>query len=382
MEEKRKVIAVNGSPHEGVSNVSQMIGMLGKTFAEEGFEMEEIFLNRHRIEYCTGCAVCLEKGSCWIKDDHKKVMQKILDADAVILGSPVYFYHVTAQMKTFLDRSLAYGHRPLRTWKPGLSVSVAAAFGEVSVAQYLGRLLRVYGAFEIGQLTALATGPGQFVGKELVEARAADLAHDVARAVREGRRYPATEHDLFYWNLMGGLIRENREFNRADHDYWQEHGLYNSFEAYIQQVRSPAVTNAEMREAWIKQIMRGRRETSEPSPDGTPAAGPQTARTVRELLEMMPLGLSPEASNGLDLTYQFEVTGSEDFTAHIRIENSEATFHEGAAEKPDVIVKTPADVWLAIGRGEQDGAQAFMAGKYTVEGDLNLLMKLNTLFPR
>jgi putative sterol carrier protein/NAD(P)H-dependent FMN reductase len=381
MEEKRKVIAINGSPHEGVSNVSQMIGMLGKTFREEGFEIEEIFLNRHRIEYCTGCAVCLEKGSCWIKDDYKKVMQKVLDADAVILGSPVYFYHVTAQMKTFLDRSLAYGHRPLRTWKPGLSVSVAAAFGEVSVAQYLGRLLPVYGAFQIGQLTALAKGPGQFVGKELVEARAADLAHDVARAVREGRRYPATEHDLFHWSLMGGLVRENREFMKADHLYWQEQGLYNSFEDYIQQTSSPATTTAETRKAWIKGLMRSRRATPEPSPAGPPSAGPHRARTVRELLEMMPSGLNPEASDGLEVTYQFEVTGGENFTAHLRIEDREATFHEGSAEKPNVIVKTPADVWLAIGRGEQDGAQAFMAGQYTVEGDLNLLMKLSSLFP-
>jgi multimeric flavodoxin WrbA len=258
MDKKRKVVAINGSPHEGVSNISQMIGMLGKTFAEEGFELEEVFLNRHKIDYCTGCAVCLEKGSCWIKDDYKKVMQKVLDADAIILASPVYFHHVTAQMKTFLDRSVLYGHRPLRTWKPGLSVSVAAVFAEVSVAQYLGRLLPVYGAFEVGQLTALATGPGEFIGKELVEARAEDLAHDVVRAVEKGRRYPATEHDLYHWTLIGGLIKENREFMKADYQYWQEHGLFDSFEAYMQQVRSPSVAAPEMREAWIKDLMRRR----------------------------------------------------------------------------------------------------------------------------
>jgi len=382
MSEKRKVVAINGSPHEGVSNISQMLAMLGKTFEEEGFELEEIFLNRQQIEYCTGCAVCLEKGSCWIKDDHKKVMQQVLDADAVILASPVYFYHVTAQMKTFLDRSLGYGHRPLRTWKPGLSVSVAAAFGEVSVAEYLGRLLHVYGAFQLGQLTALAAGPGQFIGKELVEARAADLAHDVARAVREGRRYPATEHNLFYWRLIGGLVQDNKEFMKADHKYWQEQGLYESFEAFVRQTRSPAVASPETRNAWIKDLMRRQAKRSKGAPGETPAVGPRSAGTTRELLEMMPMGLDPDAADGLAVTYQFEVSGSEDFTAYLRIEDLKATFHEGSAEEPDVTIKTPADVWMAISRGEQDGAQAFMSGKYKIEGDLNLLMKLNSLFPR
>jgi putative sterol carrier protein len=44
------------------------------------------------------------------------------------------------------------------------------------------------------------------------------------------------------------------------------------------------------------------------------------------------------------------------------------------------VIKTPADVWLAISRGELDGQQAFMAGKYKVEGELALLLKLRALF--
>ena len=56
------------------------------------------------------------------------------------------------------------------------------------------------------------------------------------------------------------------------------------------------------------------------------------------------------------------------------------TYHEGPADHPDVIVKTPAEVWLAISKGELDGQQAFMSGRYQVEGDVSLLMKLRSLF--
>ncbi|MGA9820539.1 MAG: flavodoxin family protein, partial [Desulfobaccales bacterium] len=174
MSEKRLVVAVNGSPHMGMGNTSQMIAMLKENLAPAGLDLEEIFLSGQHIEYCSGCALCLEKGSCWIRDDFKGVVKRVLEADAVILASPVYVRNITGQMKTFLDRSLGYGHRPRGAWKPGLALSVSAGWGETETAQYLSQTLRMFGAFAVGQLTAIAVGPGEFVGREAVAARAAD----------------------------------------------------------------------------------------------------------------------------------------------------------------------------------------------------------------
>ncbi len=185
MTEPYRVVAINGSPHEGFGNTSQMLAMLGKNLSRAGLELEEIFLSQHQIGFCTGCATCLETGACWVRDDYNSVVRSVLEADAVILASPVYFFNVTAQMKTFLDRSLGYGHRPRQDWKPGLALSVSAGHGETWVADYLGRVMRAFGAFPVGKLTAIAVGPGEFLGREAVEARAADLARDLAQAVKE-----------------------------------------------------------------------------------------------------------------------------------------------------------------------------------------------------
>lgn len=95
---------------------------------------------------------------------------------------------------------------------------------------------------------------------------------------------------------------------------------------------------------------------------------------------MMPLGFNQTESNGLEAIYQFEISGEENFTAHLKISKGNCTYHEGPADHPNVIVKTPADVWLAISKGELNGQQAFMSGRYQVEGDLSLLMKLRSLF--
>ena len=69
-----------------------------------------------------------------------------------------------------------------------------------------------------------------------------------------------------------------------------------------------------------------------------------------------------------------------DFVAHLRISDSTCVFVDGPHEKPDVTVKSPSDVWLAISKGEMNGQAAFMAGKYKVEGDITLLMRLGSLF--
>jgi multimeric flavodoxin WrbA/putative sterol carrier protein len=380
MSGNHRVVALNGSPHEGFGNTSQMLAMLGDALAQEGFDLEEICLSQHRIEYCVGCALCLQQGACWIKDDHKGLMNQLLEADAVILASPVYFRNVTGQMKTFLDRSLGYGHRPRGTWKPGLAVCVSAGWGETMVAQYLSQVLRVFGAFAVGQLTAIAVGPGGFLGRDAVAARAADLAHYLARAVREARRFPATDQDLDYWNFIGGLVRENREFMKADYEHWQKLGIMESFESYVGQSRTVPSLDPEIRQAWLKGLMdRQRNRSAAPVPGA--ATGSRAAQTVRELLESMPQGLDPAAAAGLTATYQFEVSGRENFTAHLRIDNQKATFQEGPADNPQVIIKTPAEIWLAIARGEVDGSQAFMAGKFQATGDLTLLMKLKSLFP-
>ncbi len=376
MTENYRVVAVNGSPHEGFGNTSQMVAMLGENLAREGVELEEIFLSQYQIGFCTGCATCLESGSCWVRDDYNSVVRNVLEADAVILASPVYIFNVTAQMKTFLDRSLGYGHRPRGDWKPGLALSVSAGHGETWAADYLGQVLRLFGAFPVGKFTAIAVSPGEFLGKEAVEARAADLARDLARAVKEGRRYPVTDQDLRYWHFMSNLIKEHRDFMVADYEHWQELGLFKSFEAYVGQTRSKAAMGE------IPAAVRGQGQPEAPETPGKPrtASKPGEPGTTRELLEMMPGALNPAEAQGLTAIYQFDVSGSENFTAHLVIADGQATFHEGPADHPDLTIKTPADVWLAIARKELDGSTAFLSGQFRIQGDLGLLIKMKTLF--
>jgi len=383
MSDRLKVVAINGSPHAGGGSTSIMTQMMAPALSEEGIDLEEIFLAEHRIEYCVGCAVCIEKGKCWRQDDHGKIVEKALGADGLILSSPVYFRHVTAQMKAFVDRSLEYGHKPRTSWKPGLAISVSAGMAETATAEYLAGLLRVYGAFPVARFTAIAVAPGAFLGKDLVEARAVDMARDLARAIKEKRRYPATDNDLFFYLFMGDLVRRERAFMRDDYKHWEESGFYHGFESYIGQRFSTPPYNEGMRKEWLREMISKEAARAKGSSAKEAADRPADLSAVtscRELLRMMPLGFKKEAAEGLKAVYQFEITGGEEFTAHLIIADNTCTYVEGPSAKPDVVVKSPADVWLAVAKGEMNGQAAFMSGKYKAEGDLSLLMKLGKIF--
>jgi hypothetical protein len=162
----------------------------------------------------------------------------------------------------------------------------------------------------------------------------------------------------------------------ADYEHWQELGLFKSFEAYVGQTRSKAA----MGEIPAKASRKHQQEAPETAANSGTESHPGEPDTARELLAMMPGALNPAAAQGFTATYQFDVSGSENFTAHLVIADGQATFHEGPADHPNITIKTPAEVWLAIARKELDGTTAFLGGQFRIQGDLGLLIKLKTLF--
>lgn len=81
--------------------------------ADAGASTELVNLYDHRIEHCIGCWTCYRNGSCVHDDDFEALFTKLRDADAVVLGSPVYVGSMSGLMKTFFDR-----HNGLAVYNP------------------------------------------------------------------------------------------------------------------------------------------------------------------------------------------------------------------------------------------------------------------------
>lgn len=82
--------------------------MLADQFVEgakaAGNDVEKISLAGKNIQFCKGCLACQKLGRCVINDDVNDIMAKVLQADVICWATPIYYYEMSGQMKTLLDR--------------------------------------------------------------------------------------------------------------------------------------------------------------------------------------------------------------------------------------------------------------------------------------
>jgi len=104
------IIAFNGSPRRN-GNTSAMLREFIRGAKEVQSNIEEIIAQDVDLKFCTGCLKCnLIKGCAIRNDDWQELSQKILAADVLVFGSPIYFHHFTAPLKKIFDRFRSFMH--------------------------------------------------------------------------------------------------------------------------------------------------------------------------------------------------------------------------------------------------------------------------------
>ncbi len=99
----KKILIVSSSPRAN-SNSEALAKAFARGALEAGHEAELISLRGKTINFCRGCFVCQEKQRCVIRDDADVICQKALEADVLVFGTPIYYYEMSGQLKTLLDR--------------------------------------------------------------------------------------------------------------------------------------------------------------------------------------------------------------------------------------------------------------------------------------
>ncbi|MDM8518549.1 SCP2 sterol-binding domain-containing protein [Anaerolineales bacterium HSG6] len=94
----------------------------------------------------------------------------------------------------------------------------------------------------------------------------------------------------------------------------------------------------------------------------------------------MPTAFKPKAAQGINAIIQFILSGKGGGLYFLTIADGECTAQRGASKNPTMTIHSPAEIWLAISKGELDGQKAFMEEKYRVSGDMAILLKFNAMF--
>ena len=98
---------LSGSPRKG-GNSDILCDEFAQGAQEAGNEVEKIRVASNNIHPCSACYYCRDHGgACVYKDDMAAILQKMIDADVLVLASPVYFYSIDAQLKAMIDRTVA-----------------------------------------------------------------------------------------------------------------------------------------------------------------------------------------------------------------------------------------------------------------------------------
>jgi multimeric flavodoxin WrbA len=133
-----KILGICGSPRRG-GNTEVLLKEALKGAHEAGVEVEEIFLRDKTISPCLEIYGCKKDGRCVIKDDFQEVAEKMVQADALILASPIFFYTVSAHTKMLMDRCQSFWvkryllKRPIapdKSRRKGVFISVGATRGK------------------------------------------------------------------------------------------------------------------------------------------------------------------------------------------------------------------------------------------------------------
>ena len=99
----KKILIVSASPRKN-SNSEALALAFAEGARSAGHEVDFVSLRGKEVNFCRGCFVCQEKLRCVIRDDADAVCQKALGADVLVFATPIYYYEMSGQLKTLLDR--------------------------------------------------------------------------------------------------------------------------------------------------------------------------------------------------------------------------------------------------------------------------------------
>lgn len=240
-----RVLAIIGSPRGEASLSYQIVQQLGGRLRAHGLAaLEVIDLSRAQLSGCDGSLVCVEQGEelCPHYGEIAAIVAAMRRADGLILAAPVHSFHISALMKTFIDRLVFVTHRPCFFGKPALVIASAAGAGHGPALDYLEATSARWGFHCVGRLgvhsPAMTHPPYQ--------AQLARELERLARALSAATTQPTAPRPrltaLMTFRTMRALVVHTRDQSPRDYAYWRAQGWLQ--QPYYQPARIGPIPNA------------------------------------------------------------------------------------------------------------------------------------------
>jgi len=350
-----RVLALNSSPRSSRhSKTELLLTQLVDGMRNAGVNVEVVALRNKRIKDCRGCYTCWTKtpGQCVLKDDMTvELFPKLLRSDLVVHATPLYFHSMNGIMRRFVERTLpsmqpffeqndCRTYHPLRHQLPKAVWLSVCGFPEESEFNMLSALLHYIYDREGLELVAEIYRP---MAETLVSRMAKDTAEDILAATREAG------HEL----IQSGCIAQD------------------TMARIKQPMRDRSIFATIGNLAWNTCI--NDRVTMPQFQDRKMVPRPDSIETF---MLIMPYGMNKQVADDGRVLVQFHFSGEVSGSCYFVVKKDGVDAIVGTSANPDLTIESPFEVWMDIMTGKAEGPQMFMEGKYRVDGDLALMMKL------
>lgn len=217
-------LIINGSPHKGFTwKIVEQAKIKLQAMGDISFE--EIMLMDIDIPFCRGCFSCFYHGehTCPHADRVAPIVQKLLDADMLIITSPVYALHISSLLKNFFDHTAYMFHRPIMFEKKALVITSTAGGGAKKAAEYIRETLQHWGFNRVYTLPIITMGNTELTDK--MKARCDQVAEAFYRDAKSRKLHPPTYKKVMFYGVWRRLTSTSSA-SKIDSAYWEKNGLW------------------------------------------------------------------------------------------------------------------------------------------------------------
>lgn len=204
----KQVVALLDSKRK--KNTYRLLMEIKPILERHQIQLRIIELYKANIQPCLGCEQCILRGSCVLSDDTASIMQQLQKADGIILASPVYLQQISGQMKTFIDRTCVWYHRPVLAGKPDLAVATTKGSGLRKTLSYLESMAVQWGAIPAGRVgRSIFTQDQPVSEKEL---------NKLIRLLQQPQEHTPTLSQLLNFEVQKAIAPS---LTQLDREYWE-----------------------------------------------------------------------------------------------------------------------------------------------------------------
>lgn len=208
----KKVLLINASNRK--KNTYKLLTSVKDILVSKGYEAEILNLSDYKIEFCKGCEVCVLRGNCYVKDDSNIIKKKIIESDALVIGTPVYLNNMSGILKTFIDRTCDWFHRSEVAEKPTLLVANTQGSGLDQTLNSIKEVTTQWGAFVGGTISR----NGRNFNKAIEEK---ELSHFIKLIESDSKSYSPSFKEIYTYNIQRTLATN---VFPLDKEYWDKKG--------------------------------------------------------------------------------------------------------------------------------------------------------------